>query len=632
MATRQDKLQMLTRYYTPTTAANLMRGRLGAAPNTVSWRSMDAYAGRRLGDAAIMARLSLRHTRGKALAARKRGEHIEYTTHIYSQLCEYAAYNPLTPAFASDWNRLLGQEVIAHDLWDRAMLILPPPEQRDHLGFVRAIGFRNNVPRTDDNVISSWTRRRTTELLEMSDGARIYARAPGHYSGECFVTRYYEDEVLIENTNIPPVLLRHAGFKVFTLGDLVQTGPETDDAFWDVQDGPARLIGAERMIAVDPFDPEALEVATRYAERRTRSSSTSRIQIQGRHTSAAFLQGVDATQPGEWNLGLEWETAVQHDDRAVQYLHDNPRAASHIGDVNAPRQVSVLQTVCAFRRASGVNSYVHPEHDGTIPEGYELVFGYRSLSEHKRLFAAALEVDKQHPWVDTMKKSYQAGIHVHIGRATHDRTMTNQQITALANIVHWRENREFINAIARRNIGATSYIHIPATRSRDGRVGLSNGNCSSKLRSHYAPVNVRQQTVELRIFASGDFNEALEALEWGEALACYAVHMCDGRALAHTAKARLHWARVVEYVRANEERWPYASARTYTADVAQLLAIYTQTQVEEATQRDELRRARLAQRHAASVPAIAPPTALDSDDAEGTRVYLDSAVSELMQA
>ena len=636
MATRQDKLRMLTRYYTPRKAERILRGRGDGTSRP--WIVMDAYERDDNSNTSRKYRALVKQLRRTLLARRKRGEYAAYTTQMYQLLREYSGREEITQAFARDWNNLLGQTVIMRCPWDQSRHIMPPLAERDASGFVEAIGFKPNKPPAEENIIKAWTRKRWCTALTHMDGPVLYisshTSATGRYQRETHVARRYDDDVLIDSLTCHPLLLARLGYVVHTLGELAPTGHGIADAFWDTQDtaSPTGALYTDQQIAIDPLDSGAMEVAVAYAARRTRGT-VPRIQMQGRHTSHAYIAGVDATGPGEWNLGLEWETAVQHNARTRHYIDRNPRAAAHIGNAGNAREVSVLQTLCAFRRASGVNSYVHAEHDGTIPDGYELVFGYRSLGEHKRLFNAAVEVDAQHPWIDTMQTSYQAGIHVHVGRFSHDRNMTVQSITAMANLVHWSENRSFINAIARRNISATSYIHVPSTRSRDGRLGLSNNRISAKLQTHYAPLNVRGATVELRIFASGGVNEALEALEWGEALACYSLEMCNGSTLAHTSKTRLHWTRIVDYVRSDAERWPYANARTHTSVVLDLIAAYKLELAHEATVRDEVRRARQAAR---ALPAMTLPQVPDddfnADEDEDTQVYLDSAVDELMQA
>jgi hypothetical protein len=584
---------------------------------------MDAYKGDSSYDASSMRiRAAVRALREQALAERKSGRYLPYTEDHYNLLRLHASRHVVTPAFARDWNNLLGGQIVVMDPWERELYVLPPPHMRNGHGYVLAAGFKPMSTPTKENIIEGWTRSRNTVLSYSPRGLHVYADRYGE-------TQYFTDcssqQASVNSCGANPLLLEYVGFELHTMASLLPQATSGDDPFWDAQDAGTASINPSLLIAITPGNQSARDTAQAFVMRNARTN-TSRIQMGGRHSSHAYLVGQPTTVPGEWNLGLEWETGVQSSAHARDYVLATPRAHARINDADRPREVSVLQTVCAFRRASGVNSYAYAEHDGTVPDGYELVFGYRGLGEHKRLFDKAVELDARHPWLGTLATNYRAGIHVHIGRTTHDRSMSYQQITMMANIVHWVDNRAFINTIARRDIGATSYLHVPSSRNRSGIVGMPNKRCSTKLQSHYVPVNMRSETVELRIFASGMHEEALEAMEWAEALACYTHEACQlGRALIHASKRHLHWTRFADYVKSNAERWPLAMRRIDGPEVQALVTAHKEALAAQLARQEALRSERRACR-------IAPVPSPDRPQEEADRVYLDSAVHEPVAA
>jgi len=170
---------------------------------------------------------------------------------------------------------------------------------------------------------------------------------------------------------------------------------------------------------------------------------------------------------------------------------------------------------------------------GGLGGGYEIVSQPCSIKRHKEQLALILSKYGKH-----FTAGPTCGIHVHISREPFDEADVGKMLAFL----HRDANRDFIVGMARRESHkyarlTDGYIKQNKANPRDIKRGtkrtlLTNQDHGSPNRERYTALNVRDDTLEFRIFAgSTDLSVIIACLQFCEALGMYAK--------AHTTSSKI---------------------------------------------------------------------------------------------
>lgn len=588
MASRQEREELLLRYYSPNVARALMRGTAvsGLARNQARLR-YEAFDSSYDGDDSWYKGGLARKVQRKQLIAsirRRRREGVGFVplsnseTRLIESCIIHNTSRGLTVSLDQTvrfWNKLCGGEALAvvyqqprntqrarRDMpvfmrWQSATTNSGMMYSTTSGTIVKALAFNAQAQVWQEQWVSS------AEVLTTYNSGRlpVYFVPPvSGYSGEGRAAYYLRDVDGDPFVKLMPEafgdLLVQLGMKVRTrdeMFDMVRdqyrsAGHGVDPVILDTDIGDT----SRTVVCADVDLPRI--VGERFGE-VTREMLP--LEMGHYHRSRDRVVGSREGR-GRYTLGMEWEIEPEYSVPATRWLSEQDYVARLCPEiVGNTLTTAIHMTIGAFRKAAGTSTYVYPERDSTISEGFEMVFAYRTVDKHREIFERAKALDAEHPWRSTLCHACGGGIHVHVGRRRTDgTTMSNAYITMMANFVHYTRNAAFIELIARRRLGSTRYVRRPGSAS--GLTGLRHGNFAGVLSDHYIAVNVRDSTLELRIFDStSDPDDMQRALEFTDALANYVEQTeAAGARYFYRSWEALAWSRLRDFVLASPGAWP----------------------------------------------------------------------------
>lgn len=152
---------------------------------------------------------------------------------------------------------------------------------------------------------------------------------------------------------------------------------------------------------------------------------------------------------------------------------------------------------------------VHLEEDGSLINGFEIISQPHTLAAHRGLWPKLFKTGMGELYVEGTN----VGMHVHIQKSY----LGTMQIARMVHFINRDENAAFVSAVAGRS--PTDYCYRTKKKLRHYDVSEAH---------HYDAVNVKNKTVEIRIFKSVTKEKLFfKNLEFVDAL----VHFCIDRSV-----------------------------------------------------------------------------------------------------